>query len=343
MNNENADRRIAPRSRKLLEFEVLRAVSILLLFVVHSEVQSRPINGVSWEPVGPFIGAFFLGAFFFMAGYFADASFRRREKSIVPFFKSKLIRIYPPYLIALLLFVLILEYTLKRRDWIVYLLNIQFIFSPLYAKQLLTLWYVSVLIAYYVIFASAFVHTLSGKSLFLTALTIFSLAYIINRMTGLVDGRFLEYLFVFTAGIYFSRNAKVFEWFFSINFLFVFIFAVIGTFLFWFVQTVEYEFVSWQYFVAVDIFMIGWVLLALRVFRSSISDWGIWRPISYASFFAYLYHRPFWELITNFQWGALSTDVVWVRLLPGSIIVLVVCYYLQRAYDQLIDIFGLTS
>jgi membrane-bound acyltransferase YfiQ involved in biofilm formation len=169
------------------------------------------------------------------------------------------------------------------------------------------------------------------------------LIYALNRLTGLVDGRFLEYLFIFTAGIYCARNAKALGWFFSTHIAFVLIVALIGVFLFWFVQAMKYQFVSWQYFLSVDIFILSWVLLTLRVLRSGIANWGIWRPISYASFFAYLYHRPIWELVTNFQWGILSRDIVWVRLLPGSIIVLFVCFFLQRAYDGLIRVFRLAS
>ncbi len=332
-----------PAKNKLPEFDALRAVSIILLLILHSEVFSRQFGSVVLEPVGNYVGGFLLGSFYFMAGYFADASFRRRERGIFAFFKSKMIRIYPPYLLAVILFVLILEYSMRRRDWAVYLLNLQFIFSPVFTKQLLTLWYVSVLMAFYVIFAFVFVKTLSSVKLFLSALFIFGLAYLINRLTGLIDGRFLEYLFIFTVGIYFSRNEKVFEWFFSIHFVFSFIFAALGFFLFWFVQAGGYDFYSWQYFLAVDIYILSWALLWLRIFRAGISGWKIWGPISGASYFAYLYHRPIWEIAAGFQWGILSRDVVWVRLLPGSIIVLVVCYYSQKAYDALIRRLNLSS
>lgn len=343
MNSRDNSQKTSSGSSKIREFDVLRAVSIILLLILHSEAIYIPIKGVSLEAVGSFMEAFFLGSFSFMAGYFADASFRKREKSFVPFIRSKFIRIYPPYLIALLLFVFILDYTLKDRDWLVYLLNMQFIFSPVYAKQLLTLWYVSVLVGYYAIFIVVFVHISSGKLLFIVTSIIFGLAYLINRMTGLIDGRFLEFLFIFTAGVYLSRNQMVFEWFFSSHMAFILTFAAIGLLFYWIVEAGEFTFYSWQNFLSIDIFIISWVLLWLRIFRTGIFNWGILSAISYASFFTYLYHRPIWRLITNFEGGLLNLDAAWIKLVPGSIIALVICYYLQRAYDLLTRRLNLVS
>jgi hypothetical protein len=245
------------------------------------------------------------------------------------------------------MFVFIMGYTLKRNDWIIYLLNLQFIFSPVYAKQLLTLWYVSVLMGYYVLFIFLFVRISSGRLLFLAAFAVFFVMFLINKVTGLIDGRFLEYLFVFTAGVYFSRNEKLYQWFSSIHFGVSLAFAALGLFIFWFVRAGNYEYMSWQYFLAVDIFIVSWMLLGLKIFRNGISSgvslWGIWSVISYASFFTYLYHRPIWRLITNFEGGLLNLDAAWIKLLPGSIIALVICYYLQRAYDLLTRRLNLVS
>lgn len=336
MNNNDHPMDVAPKTGKLLEFDVLRSVAILLLFVSHSEVVSRTFNGVSIEWIGPFIGSFLLGSFYFIAGYFVDASFYKRDKGKFAFFKSKFIRIYPPYLLAVILFVVVLDYTLKRRDWAVYLLNLQFIFSPAFVKQLLTLWYISVLMGFYIGYAFLFVRTKSALSLYMGMFLVYALVYLVHIQTELFDGRFLMYLPIFITGIYFSRNRKAFEWFFSIPFVLSLAFALIGLLLYWYVQAAGYAFLSWQHLTAVDLYILSSALFWLRVFRGSISSWKIWAPISTASFFAYLYHRPIWEFVAMVPWGILSRDVVWVRLLPGSVIVIFICYFLQLAYNYMI-------
>ncbi len=336
MNNTDHPMEVTPKPVKLREFDVLRAVAILLLFVSHSEVLSRKFNGVSIEWIGPFIGSFLLGSFYFIAGYFVDASLSRRDKGIFAFFKSKFVRIYPPYLLAVILFVVVLDYTLKRRDWAVYLLNLQFIFSPAFVKQLLTLWYISVLMGFYIVYAFLFVRTNSGLSLYLGMLVVFALVYLVHIKTELFDGRFLMYLPIFTTGIYLSRNRKAFEWFFSIPFVLSLAFALPGLLSYWYVQAAGYGFLSWQHLAAVDFYILSSDLFWLKVFRGSISSWKIWAPISTASFFAYLYHRPIWEFVAMVPWGILSSDIVWVRLLPGSVIVIFICYYLQLAYNYMI-------
>lgn len=342
--NRDADQGDVSRRGQLLEFDVLRAVATIMLLILHSLVLYVPVNGVSLEPVGPFMETYFLGAFSFMAGYFAEISFRHRERGVFSFIKSKFIRIYPPYLVALFLFVLILGYTLKRRDWAVYLLNLQFILSPVFAKHILTLWYISVLMGYYAVFILLLVHTPSGKALFVVTALIFGLGYLLNRATGLVDGRFLEYLFAFVVGVYLSRNQRVFEWFLSSRITFSLLFAALSLWFYWFARARDSGFFSWQYLVSVNLFIVSWVLLSLRIFKMGISGWTIWQPISYASFLIYLYHRPLWALLSRLDWGAFARDDgVWIRLLPGSVIVLVVCYFLQRGYDRLIAALRLTS
>src|SRR5689334_18537446 len=106
------------KRERLAEFEILRAIAIILLMVSHSDIYSQVINGFKLEPIGPFIRGLFLGGFFFMSGYLIEYSNKRRPQSTVQYFWSKFIRLFPPYWLALLSFIFILEFTLKRKDLI---------------------------------------------------------------------------------------------------------------------------------------------------------------------------------------------------------------------------------
>jgi peptidoglycan/LPS O-acetylase OafA/YrhL len=132
------------KSNKLFEFEALRAICIIFLMFVHSDVFSTYLLGVHLEPIGPYMGTFMLGSFFFMAGYLTEHSSRKKKKSFLSYIWSKFIRLFPPYWLALTLFLTVLGFSLKRFDLLMYILDLQFLFSPAFIKPLLTLWYLSV-------------------------------------------------------------------------------------------------------------------------------------------------------------------------------------------------------
>ncbi|HND49677.1 MAG TPA: acyltransferase family protein, partial [Anaerolineales bacterium] len=123
-------------TNKLYEYDALRGLSIVLLLILHSEVIGISAFGLSLNPLVKFMSAFLLGSFFFLAGYFTDASLERNQDKPFDFIKSRFIRIYPPYWASFVFFIIL--FTLKPFEILVYLLNLQIIFSPIYVKPLLT-------------------------------------------------------------------------------------------------------------------------------------------------------------------------------------------------------------
>jgi peptidoglycan/LPS O-acetylase OafA/YrhL len=257
--------------------------------------------------------------------------------------KSKFIRIYPPYWLALSMFILVLGYSLKRFDFGVYAANLQFIFSPAVVKQMLTLWYVSIVAAYYAVFSILIVRGHSNLALPAWSVAVFLAAYAFHLATGLVDVRFFEYYFIFLAGIFFSRFAEIRERLSSLHFVYKIILAVLGAWLFWLVQAAGYKVTDVRYLLAVDFYILSWIWMWLGIFRTAVGGWKIWMPVSTASFFAYLYHRPMWEvLVTLFDVEPGKPDMLF-KFLPGSLIVLIISYSMQRGYDRLIRLLKLSS
>jgi peptidoglycan/LPS O-acetylase OafA/YrhL len=327
--------------QRFQEFDALRGLSIVLLLILHSHFFALRFFGVELGPMAAFVGAFLLGSFFFLAGYFTDGSLSRSGNNIFAFVKSKLIRIFPPYWVALALFMVVLGYSLKRLDFYVYVMNLQIVFSPAYVKQLLTLWYISLLIIYYTIFVLMLLLIKSNKWLLAGSVIVFVAAYGLHLAKGVFDQRFFQYYFVFLAGIYFSRFEEVRTWLFDLAFPYKFITSVLGVLVFWLAQLAGYEVRNGLYLLTVDFFILGWVLMWLTIFRTPLGGWRIWSFLSTASFFAYLYHRPIWQiLMDNFDvtpWGGF----IYFQLIPGSIVTLVVSYFLQRGYDLLLSLLRL--
>lgn len=325
--------------QRLQEFEALRALAILLLLALHSEVFAFKVFGYELGPAAVFVATFLLGSFFFLSGYFQEVSLANRNGNIFSFFKSKFIRIYPPYWAALVMYVLIMGFSLKRFDLYVYMLNLQFIFSPAFVKQLLTLWYISVVVAYYLIFGILTIRIKSNLVLLIWSAVIFGAAYELHSITGFLDARFLQYYFIFLAGIYFSRFQQVRETLFNLGFMYKAGVAFLGVLLFWLAQAAVYKVENGFYIMAGNFYILGWILMWLGIFRTNVGSWRVWSLISTASFFTYLYHRPFWKILLSIFDPTGWRDETLFKFLPGSIIVLFFCYILQVGYDRLLAVF----
>lgn len=320
------------RQERLQAFEALRGLSIVLLLALHSEVFDPQFFGEGTSPLAGLVAAFLLGSFFFLAGYFTEFSIQKNT-SLVSFVKSKIIRIFPPYWVALLLFVYGIGYSLKRFDFAIYALNLQAVFSPVFIKPLLTLWYISMLVVFYIIFCILLFTMKSNIKLLIASIVIFILAYIANLSIGLFDPRFFQYYLLFLAGVYFCRFEDIRKKLLSLSIFYKIILAIVTAILFWMVE--RYLLTNFLYLLIAFVFISSWILLWLGIFSTSIGNWKIWAFLSTASFFAYLYHRPLWYFL-NLTFGIEDTQKVFFNLLVGAPIALVLGYILQIGYDKLL-------
>lgn len=321
---------------RLKEFEALRGLAILLLLALHSEVFDPLFFGEALKELALFVASFLLGAFFFLAGYFAEVSLGKPGTSAWKFIWSKFIRIYPPYWFALALFIFVMGVSLKRNDTVVYVLNLQATFSPVFVKPVLTLWYISMLVVFYILYGVMLLSIRSSLWLVIAAVTVYVSAYLAHITWGLFDPRFFQYYFIFLAGIFFCRFESVREAMLGLNNVWKILLAVLGVLIFAFTFGSGAEMTSLPYTLAVDVFILSWVLMWLGFFRTSMGDWRMWTWLSTASFFAYLIHRPLWRVLDNIFALEEGPATVFMHLIPGSILALILGYFLQRGYDRLL-------
>jgi peptidoglycan/LPS O-acetylase OafA/YrhL len=326
---------------RVQEFDALRGLSIVLLLVVHSEFFNLPFFGYNIAHLEGFFSKFLLGAFFFLAGYFMAASLQKPGASAFTFAGSKFIRIFPPYWLALALFVFVLGYSLKRFDAIVYLLNAHIILISKNVKPLLTLWYISLLVIYYIAFGAYMFRHKSNRGLMIWSVVVFTTAYIAHVTGSFFDPRFFLYFFIFLSGIFFFRFEDLREKILQFNILYKIGVAALGTWALWMVERAGHPLEHGWTILATDVYILGFVLIWLDIFRTRLGGFQVWSFLSTASFFAYLYHRPFWFILSsNFDvrpWGGL----IYFYLIPGSLAVLVTCYFLQLGYDRLLSMIRL--
>lgn len=322
-------------AKRQMEFEALRGLSIVLLLSLHSEIYDPIVFGETLKHIGFFVASFLLGSFFFLAGYFTETSLRKPGQNLLAFAWSKFIRIYPPYWLAVLLFVYYLGFTLKRTDMAVYVMNVQAVFSPVFVKQLLTLWYISMLVVFYAMFGLMMFTFRSSASLAAAAVCVYAAAFAANAAWGLFDPRFFQYYFIFLVGVYLCRFDELRDRLFRLNPFVKILLGIISLFpLQWILNNSKAEGVF--YLVAVDFFILSWILLVLSLFRTKMGDWRIWLWLSTASYFTYLIHRPLWRLIDSFFRLESGMRAVYVHLTFGALLALIAGYFLQRGYDRLL-------
>ncbi len=329
----------SPTSRgRLLAFDALRVLAVLLLLFHHSNLYDHPVLGVSLQPLETYIGLFLNGSFFFTAGYFMLLSLQRRKNALLSFYQSKVVRILPPYWLALLLFVYIVGITLRKRDVLIYALGLQAIFSPSVAKPVLTLWFVGVIVLYYIVFALILRY---ARTTFLRVLSMagfFGLSYLFHFFTDLFDDRFFLYFFIFAAGILVADSRQLTGFLLSRKGVGLRLLVALAA---WFVfyWALKNNLASVFYAACADSFILTWIVFVVALFSGEKQKplHPMWSAVAYASFFIYLFHRPVWQILVDLfdvPFGSLA-DALW-KFLPGSLLTIFLAYYLQKGYDWLV-------
>lgn len=324
---------------RLLAFDYLRALAVLVLLFHHGGIYNVSLGGVTLLPLQSYGTLFINGTFLFISGYFALISLQNRENNLLAFYRSKFVRIYPPYFLALFLFVYWLGFFLRKRDYFIYMFCLQTIFSPLIAKPILTIWFIGVLFLFYFLFGVV-VHFIHRDILRLVgALVFFIAAYILHVLTGLIDERFFLYYFMFLMGVICAKSERLTALILSSRNLFSkFVFAVVGFLTFGFVHGSGFVAVSAAYIAAADLFILSLDLFLLSCFsRIAPLSYPLTNNIARTSLFAYLYHRPIWKMLHRLVGTNSVAQETLVNLLPGSLLTIVVSYYLQREYDKFIS------
>lgn len=321
----------------------MRALAILLLLVHHGGFYSLDLWGLDLQTLAPFFEAFLLGCFFLLAGYFTETSLQRTKGNLTAFFWSRFIKIYPPYLCALALFISALGITLQERfDLFVYAAGLQFIFANM-VKPILTLWYVGAILLFYFIFALLWKAAPRLGVFISVALMLFLFAFPLHAATNLLDVRFFEYYLVFLTGMVLARLGSSVQFLSSQWILAKTALAVAGTWFFSFAVNRSADSVSILFTFASYVFILSTTMLLFALI-SNLHLTYIWNwvdYVSYASYFVYLFHRPFWGLIEGVvRFESLQAQILF-RLLPASALVIATCYFLQRGYDSLLSFVNL--
>jgi peptidoglycan/LPS O-acetylase OafA/YrhL len=326
---------------KILEFDILRALAILLLILHHGGIYNFTLFGLPLVGLAGYNGLYLLGIFYFLAGYLTVRSLEKH--SLKEYLTRRLLRIYIPYLGALFLFMFILNVDMDKADLLSHLLGVQMLTSPCLTTPILTLWFVGLILVYYALFAILHKTIRDERLLLLVILLIFAASGLIRSQTGFITRRYFYYYLVFAAGFLLARpwaaGRRLLDKLLTRRFFLLDKIALVALSILILVPIFDQNKadLSVPLILAITLFILAMILLSLSAARLLVR-FGLKIPlvnqIAAASFFAYLLHRPIWQIALQIYDPQAITDLSIYLILIGYLVVLPVAYYAQKIYTQ---------
>jgi peptidoglycan/LPS O-acetylase OafA/YrhL len=347
---------------RIIEFDIMRALAIFFILFHHLpghsfNFYSFHFNGHLWDLTFLYsLNAYFgLGLFVFVSGRLLskpNPSFEE-GRNIKQFILKRYIRIFPLYIIALLLFVAIngrvwdsmgIRDSLSIYSFVLNLLGLQIILASKYCRPLLTLWFVGLIVSYYYLYIVfvKFVRSFIGFITLVFTISLFSALFM--HLLGLMDERFLFYLGVFIAGILEAKYKLIEKMKFGhvILVLLLFISFVCLYVAFIYPEKIPpgrpsfLSFIGMNAFVLENLIMLSFVSIVFALARVIVRTdrYAFLQKIAYASYCIFLFHRPVWWIMVDIYNPAdVKFKAVYLALL-GIPLTIFVSYYLQKFYDR---------
>jgi peptidoglycan/LPS O-acetylase OafA/YrhL len=206
-------------SLRLSELDALRVIGLSFVLIAHLPTY---LNGdqllstliainVSFSMA--FLG---LSLFFFVSGFVIYRNNAiRNKRDTTEFLKKRVLRIYPLYWAALLVFIVGATakgvslgstlYDLSPATILIQVVGAQGLLSPRFVTPILTLWFVGVILICYTLYPLVAFFSDSSTQLTLSILGSFILFVTLRVAFGIVDFRFFVFYAIFIAGVLFSK------------------------------------------------------------------------------------------------------------------------------------------
>ena len=307
---------------RLLYMDFLRAIAMLYIVAVHhlddyaGNIYHNKLDDITIYA--------FLGLLMFISGYLLSLNFPINNKiDLWNFIRKRFLRIYPLYVLALFLFMLCSLASFKS-----VLLNISLL-NVLLDKSVLTLWFVSILCVFYIIYP-IIIYKYSVLKTVIISISLYSVFILLKEIFGLLDERLLLYFPLFLLGIVSSKHnlieRHIHNQFFVVCSVLIFIISI---FLYFEAPKFNNIFLILLMMSAVPFLVLVGKLV------SSVVNKKFYTNIAYASFCMYLFHRVIFHLITNIYSPSNNIYIVIYLTLFAVPVIYVTSFYLQKYYDRI--------
>lgn len=335
---------------RILQFDLMRSLAIFIILIYHLpgysyNFFSLGFIGIKTDPavLREFTRYFGLGLFIFLSGYLANLKQRSFADSseIKKFIKRKLLRIVPPYYLALIMFCYVYEIS-EPLNIAAHFLGLQLILASQFIRPAPTLWFIGLILVYYATYIFAKAEKFNDKVKLVVLVLLPIAIFALNTALNVMDLRIVLYYGIFVLGLY-SGKRDIYK---SINSFHM----VVATLVFIVIMLIhnDYTFLTNPFytlgsFVIVNVFMFiitGLTYKGCMHFSKNIKHKHIkWvEVISYSSFCMFLFHRLVWSIMVDILDVAPITlnehAVALILATIGIPIIIFLSYSVQRLYDR---------
>lgn len=197
--------------KRIVAFDFIRIFAILMVVLSHT----LKVGDIPFDI--DYLGILGNVLFFFISGYliYLNNSSITSKKDVLHFYKKRILRIYPLYLLSFAIFVALSVFignimqfgnisNYSPFEIVANVLGLQMVFYPSYITHM-ALWFIGMIIIFYLIYpiAMCLSQQKAIRYLICSCIAIGALA-ILKIFTGFIGGGVFEYYFVFVAGVLFS-------------------------------------------------------------------------------------------------------------------------------------------
>ncbi|HWQ20418.1 MAG TPA: acyltransferase [Methanotrichaceae archaeon] len=186
---------------------MLRAIGIFLVVVSHLPYF---IESESLSRLAPLLAVLGLSLFFFVSGYaiHTNAPQLNCSRDALIFFKRRLIRVYPLFLLASAVWIIIRYFEMGPSllvkyfsvDYLVYLLNLAYILQPRFGFGT-DYWFIGAILLCYVIYILLGMSHKSSRDLLLRSIAVTALLLACRAAFNILSSRVLTFSCIFILGV----------------------------------------------------------------------------------------------------------------------------------------------
>jgi peptidoglycan/LPS O-acetylase OafA/YrhL len=337
---------------RVIEFDIVRVLAIS--FILFHHLPQHSFNFYVFHLKGHLLDLTFiywwesylgLGLFIFISGYLlskANPSFDS-WRDVKQFILQRYIRIFPLYIIAMVLFIVLdgpIRDSLNICTFVLNLLGLQIIFASKHCTPLLTLWFVGLILPCYYLLIILVKYGRSVIRFITLAFTILLFATLLRQIVGLIDERFILYFGIFVAGILGAKYKLIEKMKFSYATFVSLLLVILVYFYVAFIHPKEiqsfFSFIGMIDFIMKNLIILCLVFIVFGITRAIIhaGRYVFLQKMAYASYGVYLFHRPVWWVMEDMYNPAnVKIKAVYLALF-GIPLVIFVSYYVQKFYDK---------
>lgn len=341
---------------RILELDLLRGIAILMVLLAHTADYIGDNAFLDYGLHGFIVIG--LGAFAFLTGYGLEhGRLTKGKDTLRRYAKRRLWRVYVPYLVALVLFLLVfdigqihkpLRFSTFSPVTVIHILGLQGLIFP-HAPQAFTLWYIGLLLPMYASYP-LMVRKESLGYLFKATAAIFAIALLIRISLNFIDIRFFSYFPFFPLGVYIRRTRSLMPLlnrpYWGIAALVGFI-ALYATYMEFWGDFLIYD--RWKGMRTLSFtvpILLTYLLMALALIASlGLLRYLVITPklqwlsksllyIASGAYFIYLFHRPILALfyLVTQEWLSLPPEVVTGLYFLASAGMIWLCHWAEQVY-----------